>query len=390
MPKPADFPRAKLPPTVWNKIEAAANARAAQGERVYALHVGDTYLPFPKQLTEPLPGEEKDFGSLLNRYSDTYGDRALRELISSKASSRNRLPITGVENVQITGGATGALQAGFSRLLDPGAEVIALAPYWSILRQVADSSGVKLVEVPFFERFGEVDIESYLEGFLTPLTQAIYLNTPSNPTGILLDQAALAAIARFAEANDLWIFADEAYEDYIWDGSPHVSIGALPRMFDRTISVYTFSKCFGASGMRVGYAVGEAAAISKLNRAVVGNYYQPPRPGQLYAWRGMKRFEEALAPFRAAYEPAWRYCLKNLTMATLPSVGGFYFFVRLPSSWENLSPEAKVDRMLDGGVALAPGEYFGEMYRGWARMCFTIIPPDQLADAVERLNRMLG
>jgi aspartate/methionine/tyrosine aminotransferase len=383
---PTKLPRTKLPPTVWNKIEAEANIRRSRGQEIFALHIGDTWLPFPTQLTEPIPNEEILYGTRLNRYSDTFGDRPLRELILEKVSIQNGLPVTGIENIQVTSGATSVLQAAFARLLDPGSEVLTLSPYWSILRNVADAARVKLVEVPFFDQLSN-DVASLLEPFVSTRTEGIYLNTPSNPTGLLLDRATLEELARFAEKHDLWIFADEAYEDYIWDGSPHVSIGSFPGMFDRTISVYTFSKCFGASGMRVGYAVGEASVISQINRAVVGNYYQPPRLGQLHAWRGMKRFGDALNYFRKEYAPAFGSVREHLDCEFLPAVGGFYFFVKLPAEWAQLTPEAKVDLMLDYGVVLAPGEYFGESYRSWARMCFTILPPAEMNEAVHRLNR---
>ena len=205
---------------------------------------------------------------------------------------------------------------------------------------------------------------------------------------MLLDRQMLARISDFAKKHDLWVFSDEAYEDFIWEGGEHVSIGSLPGMFDRTISLYTFSKCFGSSGIRCGYAVGEPSVISSINRAVVGGYYQPGRLGQLYAWRGMNRFDETVAGLRREYEPVWRWVRDNLKMEFMPSVGGFYFFVKIPTNWTGLSPEEKVDKMLDGGVVLSPGEYFGNDYRSWARMCYTIVPSETMEEAVRRLNAM--
>ncbi len=404
MPKPNNTPRTRLPLTVWSKIEAEANARAALGQHVFAIHIGDTHLPFPKELTEPIHDEEHLFASRLNIYSDTYGEKPLRELIARKALLRNLLPVEGIENVQVTSGATSGLQAAFSRLLDPGAEVLVPAPYWSILRQVADQARVKLVEAPFFDKmaqtFSSADLNRHycvepgfdpaeiLEPFITPKTQGIYLNTPSNPTGMLLDRGMLERIAEFAHRHDLWVFSDEAYEDFIWEGDNHVSIGSLPGMFERTVSIYTFSKCFGVSGIRVGYVVAEPAVVSQINRGIVGAYYQPGRLGQLFAWRGIMRFEEALHGFRHDYAPTWRWVRDHLKCDFMPSVGGFYFFVKLPSGWEGLPPELKIDRMLDNGVVLSPGEYFGHDYRGWARLCFTILPPEQIEESIHRLNQM--
>jgi aspartate/methionine/tyrosine aminotransferase len=207
---------------------------------------------------------------------------------------------------------------------------------------------------------------------------------------MILNREWLGRIAEFARPHDLWVFSDEAYEDFIWDGSEHCSIASLEEMWERTVSVFTFSKCFAASGMRVGYAVATPAVISHLNRSVVGAYYQAPRLGQLYAWRGMTRgLEETVTPLRREYESAWEWTRKSMECDALPSVAGFYFFVRLGEDWRALTAEETVGRMLDGGVVLAPGEYFGQDYRGWARLCFTVVPPEELREGVRRLNLLL-
>jgi aspartate/methionine/tyrosine aminotransferase len=393
MPSPSNFPREKLPPNVWARIEAEACRREAQGDRVIQLHIGDAHLPFPRILVEPVPDEESLFACRLNRYSDTFGEAPLRELILEKVCSRNQLPASGIDCIQITSGATGALHAAFNRLLEPGSEVLTLSPYWSILRNVADAAKVRLVEVPFFDRVNELgkvgfDPTAVLERYRTGMTQAIYINTPSNPTGMLLDRSITEAIAAFAVAHDLWVFSDEAYEDFIWNGGEHISIGSLPDMFERTVSIYTFSKCFGSSGIRVGYAVAPPPMISQLNRTVVGAYYQPGRLGQLYAWRGMRRFTETMRIFYDDYRPTWRWVSENLKTTTLPCSGGFYYFVRLPDAWRGIPPEEKVARMVAVGVSLAPGEYFGTDYEGWARLCFTVAPPDDVKEGVIRLNTL--
>lgn len=397
---PSHLPREKASPSVWAIIEAEAVKRIAQGGKVVKLHIGDTYLPFPQTLLEPVPGEDKLF-PLLNRYGDTFGEIPLREMILAKVISRNHLPAEGLDCIQVTAGATGALQAAFQRLLSPGAEVLTLAPYWSILRNVAAAAGVKLVETPFYDLLPAVnhisesksnsispDPYKLMERHITPKTGAIYLNTPSNPTGITLNRPILERLAGLAQNYDLWVFADEAYEDFVWEGEAPVSIGSLPGMWERTVSVYTFSKCFGVSGVRVGYAAAPNYIISQLNRTVVGACYHAPRMGQLCAWRGMQRFNEICAYFRENYAPTWRFVKENLRLKSLPSAATFYFFVYLGDSWKGMPSLQKVQRMVQAGVSLAPGEYFGDDYQGWARMCWTVAPPEEVREAVDRLNRM--
>lgn len=390
---PNEFSRTKLPPTVWSLIAEAAREKEKEGGKIYALHIGDTHLSFPSELTTPIDGEElsdgKGFASHLNRYGDTFGEAPLRELVLKKVRNKNNLPAESIDCIQITGGATSGLETGFNKLLSKGADVLVLAPYWSILREVADAADVRIIEVPFFDRIltnKDVSPFEILEQYITPKTEGIYINVPSNPTGMLLESTYLESIAQFAIDKDLWVFSDEAYEDFIWNEGKHISIGSLPSMYERTLSVFTFSKCFGASGIRCGYAVADPAVISQINRGVVGAYYQPGRLGQLYAWRGMMRFDSALSKFRSDYQPTWEWVKENLKVEAMPCDAGFYFFVALPESWIELSPTDKVQKMLDCGIALAPGEYFGDNYRGWARMCFTILPLEQMKTSVEIIN----
>ncbi len=392
MHTPSTFPKEKRPPTVFNQIEVEVTRRAELGQKIIALHVGDAYLPLPEQLLTPVPDEDRLYGSGLNRYGDAMGDPALREVLLEKVRSKNKLPAEGIDCVQVAGGATGALYAGFRRLLEPDAEVLTLAPYWSILRVVAETAGVKLVEAPFFDRLifdTTFDPAEALKPFLTPKTGGIYINTPSNPTGIVLSRSVLEKVAAFAKEHDLWVFSDEAYEDYIYDASEHISIGSLPGMFERTLSIHTFSKCFGASGMRVGYVTAPAPVIAELHRGVVGSHYQAGRYDMLMAWRGMRRFDRIVETFRNDYASTWQWVRDNLKADCLPCVSGFYFFLKLGPKLGELPAMEQVFKMLDAGAVLSPGEYFGNDYKGWARLCFTVVPPDEVKEGIERLNELV-
>ena len=147
MLKPSKFPKTKRPPTIFNQIEGEVIRRAEQGQIVQALHIGDTYIPLPVQLTDPIPDEQQLFGAMLNRYGDTMGEPPLREVLLDKVRTRNKLPADGIDCIQVSNGATGALSSGFSRIVGADAEILTLSPYWTILRIVADHTNVKLVEV---------------------------------------------------------------------------------------------------------------------------------------------------------------------------------------------------------------------------------------------------
>ncbi|MDP8237638.1 MAG: pyridoxal phosphate-dependent aminotransferase [Candidatus Hatepunaea meridiana] len=393
MYKPSTFPKQKRPPTVFNQIEFEVEKRAELGQKVIALHRGDAYLPLPVQLQTPVPNEDELYGTGLNRYGSAFGDSALIEALLDKVRTHNKLPAEDIDSIQVTSGATSALHAGFTRILEADAEILTLAPYWSILRVVAAQAHVKLVEVPFFDGLAKddsFDPATAMKPYLTTKTKAIYLNTPSNPTGVILDGVTLEKIGDFAKEHDLWVFSDEAYEDFIFDGSKHISIGSLPDMFERTISVHSFSKSFGASGIRVGYATAPAPVISELHHGVVGSHYQSGRYDMRMAWRGMQKFDDIVNTFKPDYASAWQWVRDNLKAEAMPSISGFYFFLKLGKNFENLSSMEKVFKMLDAGVVLSPGEYFGYDYSEWARLCFTIVPLDEVKEGVEKLNELLG
>ncbi len=393
MQRPSKFPKTKRTPTIFNRIEEEIAVLEAQGRKIHAMHVGDTHFDFPQPMLEPVPDEEKLFGSRLNIYGNTYGEKPLREALLEKVKTRNHLPVEDIDNIQITNGSTGALAACFSRLIEPGAELLVISPYWTILRQVADQAQLQIIEVPLFDKIAEnddYDISALLEEYGGPWCKGIYINTPSNPTGMLLKEKHLNSLAEFAKKRDLWVFSDEAYEDFIYDGQKHVSIGSLPGMFDRTVSIYTFSKNFGASGIRIGYAAGLQSVIGELNRGVVGSCYHPGRYDQLMAWRGLKNFEKCLNPIYEDYKAHWEYARSNLKTRFMPVSGSFYFYIWLGEDWINGASEIKIKRMLKSGVVMSPGESFGSEYRGWARMCFTILPMNELIDAVSKINKMLG
>ena len=110
----------------------------------------------------------------------------------------------------------------------------------------------------------------------------------------------------------------------------------------------------------------------------------------LMAWRGMQTFDEVLDTFKPDYASTWRWLRDNLQADALPCVSGFYFYLKLGPNFEGLSSEEQVFKMLDAGVVLSPGEYFGDDYKGWARLCFTVVPPDEVKEGVKILNELIG
>ena len=126
-----------------------------------------------------------------------------------------------------------------------------------------------VVPCPLHERLGwRYDLDE-LESKITPQTKALYINSPHNPTGGVLTRADIERIAAIADAHDIWIISDEAYEDVLFDDAEHVSPASLPGMYDRTLSFYTFSKTYAMTGLRLGYvAVKDAALRDRMKKVL--------------------------------------------------------------------------------------------------------------------------
>jgi len=389
LPRPSQLRDHPFRRTLFHRLDRAVASGRSPVKDFLALHLGDTCLDLPPELSSPL--EEESWDSRWSRYGDPQGEIELRRRLAKKLDSLNGIPVSGPEEVQITFGATGALNLALRGLLEAGDEILALSPYWTILRVVAAAADRKLVELPFFDRvhgLPAADLDSLLEPFLGPRTRALYFNSPNNPSGVALKPDQVEALARFAARHDLWILADEAYEDFLWADFGRCSIASLPDAFERTVSVFSFSKSFAAAGLRLGYAAGPAGAIAAMNPIHVGVGYEANRPAQAAGIRGLARRDRIVRRLRRRYLEGLGAAKAELAVPYLEPQGSYYIFLDLRDRWEGLSEDEKLDRMLRAGLSLSPGEYFGRFYDGWARFCYTCEPPDRIAEAAKRVSRL--
>lgn len=178
----------------------------------------------------------------------------------------------------LTCGACNALNISAMGLLDPGEEVLVLTPCWPFFPGMVRLAGGVVVEAPFYSRLyqaPDLDIAEYLERFITPKTAALYLNTPNNPSGKVLNRTQLEAVADLVQRHHLWLLSDEAYDGMTFDGRAHHSIASFPGMFERTLSIFTFSKVYMFAGLRLGYIAAPERFLKQLNKMMVHQLYSP-------------------------------------------------------------------------------------------------------------------
>lgn len=379
------------PPKIASAIDAIAGAifspladRIAQATgEIFPLHVGDTWM-------EPVAGARMedlrvDANPGMHRYTDTQGLPALVDAIVEKVRSQNGLAAER-SSVLVTAGATGALAPAIGMLADPGDEVLILAPFWPLIRGIVQSSRARAVEVPFFDRVATAaEAVAAVSSRLSRRSVALYVSSPSNPTGRVIPGDWLEALADLARREDLWLLSDEVYEDYVYGGD-HVS----PARFapERTLSVFSFSKAYGMAGNRVGYLVGPPAAVSAARKVSTHSVYHPPTSGQIGALRALESGARWIAGARDAYRRAGDSAAERLGVE--PPGGGTFLFVDVASRLDSRGLWGFLEDCLEDGVLLAPGASCGEAYPTWVRLCFSAASPERTAEAVRRVARRLG
>jgi N-succinyldiaminopimelate aminotransferase len=360
---------------------------STRNQRIYPLHVGDTYLePLPaaraeSQLTSDRPR--------LHNYAPVQGEPELLDAIIGKVERRSGVTLER-DCIQVMSGATSGLGVVCSSLLAPGDEVLLPAPFWPLIRGIIKLQGALPIEVPLYTELDRVDFDpiAALEHACTPRTVAIYLNSPHNPTGRVLPEPVVAAIAAFALRHDLWVLTDEVYED-LWFAEPTPSIWARPELRGRTIASHSVSKAYGLAGARVGFSHGPKEIMQVIRGVQTFYSYCAPRPMQLGAARALRDGDDWLAEARERYARAGRMAARTLGVRE-PAGGTFLFFDAEPHLQAGETLIAFLERCMDAGVMLTPGSASGKDFERWARLCFTAVPEAELAAALECLKPLLA
>jgi aspartate/methionine/tyrosine aminotransferase len=359
--------------------------RLANHPDAVPLHLGDTFLP-PPPAARALNVDE------ISRYGVPAGEAPLLSRIARKLRERNRLEFVQTHHLQVTVGATGALAAAARAVLDPGDEMIVPTPHWPLIRGIVTNAGGVPVEAPLTQTLyadAAKNAAELIEPAITPRTAALYLTTPNNPDGKVLPRAQLESLAELARRHDLWVLSDEVYEDLLYDGE-HVSIASLPGMAERTISVFSLSKSFALAGHRLGYMVAAEAPMRALRKIVNHTVYNVAAPLQETAAR---LFDDAataawLQDARARYRAARDAASAALPVPhPLPDAATYLFVDLAPFCGDDLWP--LVERLLDAGVSISPGEQFGRGFERHARLCFTAVPEERVLVGIERIARLL-
>lgn len=296
-----------------------------------------------------------------NIYTRLDGIAPLRAAIAEKLRNFNGIQFDLDREVLVTSGATGAMHAALIALLNPGDECIVLEPFYGYHVSTLLSQRVKPVVVPLEAPDWALDMDR-LRAAVTDRTRAIILNTPSNPSGKVFTLAELDQLAEFAIEHDLFVFTDEMYEYFVYDGAQHRSIAALHEMAERTITISGFSKTFSVTGWRLGYLAASEKWLPAIGYFHDLTYVCAPAPLQHGAAAGLLQLPQSFYDDLAVEYQRKRdaVCSALASAGLTPSVPtGAYYVLADANSISGAHAEAKARQLLaETGIAAVAGSAF--------------------------------
>ena len=346
-------------------------------------------LEVPPQV---LAGAKQAMDSGINIYTRYDGMQELREAIAKKQQHFTGLEVDPEKEIIVSAGSTGVLYCVCLALLNPGDEVVVFEPYYGYhMKTLIATQAVPVYvrTVPPGWSFGEEELESVL----TSKTRAIILNTPSNPSGKVFTRAELELISKFAEKYDLFIFTDEIYEHFVFDGREHIAPASLAGMKERTVTISGVSKTFSITGWRIGYCICDARwtqTIGYFNDLV---YVCAPAPLQIGVAKGLMELEpEYYTRLSREYqEKRDRFCSVLSSAGLEPYVpqGAYYVLADVSSLAGKTSKERAMNLLSETGVASVPGEAFYHDDAGESLVRFCFAKEDAIIDeACRRIEKL--
>jgi len=378
-------------------VDAKAKALKAAGRPVIGFGAGEPDFPTPDYIVAAAikAAAEPRF----HRYTPTAGLPELREAIAAKTKRDSGYDISAAQ-VLVTNGGKQAVYEAFATLLDPGDEVLVIAPYWTTYPEAIALAGGVSVVVMTDETTGYLAGVDQLEAARTPRTKVLLFVSPSNPTGAVYPPRQVAEIGRWAAEHGLFVVTDEIYEHLVYGGAEHVSIAtAVPELGDRVVVLNGVAKTYAMTGWRVGWLIGPADVVKAASNLQSHATSNVANVSQMAAVAALTGDLSAVARMREAFDHRRQTIVKMLN--DIPGIvcptpdGAFYVYPslkgligrelrgRTPTSSAELA-----DLILDEvEVAIVPGEAFGTP--GYARLSYALGDAD-LAEGISRIATLVN
>ncbi|GLU49275.1 pyridoxal phosphate-dependent aminotransferase [Nocardiopsis ansamitocini] len=378
-------------------VDAKAKAMKAAGRPVIGFGAGEPDFPTPDYIVEAAAKACHD--PRFHRYTPAGGLPELKEAIAAKTLRDSGYQVD-PSQVLVTNGGKQAIYEAFATLLDPGDEVIVIAPYWTTYPESIKLAGGVPVYVVTDESTGYLAGVEQLEAARTARTKVLLFVSPSNPTGAVSTPAQVREIGQWAAANGLWVLTDEIYEHLVYGDARFSSLPVeVPELADRTVIVNGVAKTYAMTGWRVGWVIGPkdvVKAAGNLQSHATSNVANVSQAAALAAVSGdLAAVDEMKVAFDRRRQTVVRM-LNEIPGVLCPEPqGAFYAY---PSVKEVLGKEIRGQRprssaelagliLEQAEVAVVPGEAFGTP--GYLRLSYALSDAD-LTEGVGRIAKLLA
>ena len=375
-------------------VDAKAKALKAAGRPVIGFGAGEPDFPTPDYIVAAAVAAARDPKN--HKYSPVPGLPELRAAIAGKTKRDTGYDVEAAQ-VLVTNGGKQAVYNAFATLLDPGDEVLLIAPYWTTYPECIKLAGGVPVEVVTDETSGYLATLDQLEAARTDRTKVLLFVSPSNPTGAVYPREQVEAIGEWARANDLWVVTDEIYEHLVYGDAEMVSIAHSAG--EKVVVLNGVAKTYAMTGWRVGWLIGPPDVVKAASNLQSHSTSNVANVSQVAALTAVSGDLSAVAEMRAVYDRRRQAIVRALS--EIPGVvcpeplGAFYAYPSvkgllgrsLRGRVSQTSAELATVILEEAEVAVVPGEAFGTP--GYLRMSYAL-GDDDLAEGVARIAKLVA
>ena len=367
----------------------AMTVLASRYDNVVSFGLGEPDFPTPQNIIEAGCDALRTGWT---KYVSNQGIPLLLSALAEKLRAYNGMAHVTEDNIHITFGAGQALLLTMETVLNPGDEVIIPTPCFPNYFGYVHMAGGTSVIVPTKEENGFRVTAADIEAKITSHTKAILINSPCNPTGAVLTEADIRAIAEVARAHNLIVISDEPYEAIIYDGQKSFSIGSIPGMEDLVITVNSFSKSYAMTGWRIGYVVAPKAVRERMTLLQESMGSSVTAMCQKAAVEAITRPQDTVDAMCREYEKRRNLLVEGLNQvqgfSCIKPGGAFYAFPNI-KSFGIPSQELAVNILNEVQVLATPGSAFGESGEGYLRFSYAS-SEEAILEGIRRLKKMFG
>jgi len=366
------------------KVLAKAQALEAKGMDVVHLEIGEPDFDTPPNICQ---AATRALGEGQTHYCNSQGIVPLRVEIAKQIERTRGVPVD-PNRVIVTPGAKPIMFYSILALLEEGDEAIYPNPLYPIYESMINFSGAKAVPIPLREELDfRLDVNE-LKSKITPCTRLIVLNSPHNPTGGMLEESDIRAIAALAQENDIIVLADEIYENIYYEDKPF-SIASLPGMLDRTILLSGFSKTYAMTGWRLGYAVVPSGLVDSIVYLIANSVSCTATFIQHAGIEALTGPQDSVPGMVEEFKKRRDLIVDGLN--AIPGIscfrpkGAFYVFPNV----KNLGMDCNrlADYLLNkAGVAALAGTDFGKYGEGYIRLSYAT-SQENIKKALEKIEK---